>query len=240
MARGRIIDKRIGKSKKFAAMKNERSRVLYLMIYPHLDVDGKFTGDPEEIKEDCCPKLRYSLSKIAESIIEMANVGLLTLYEVDGEPFIKYEKFDYFQIGIRKDREAPSLCPIPDELQVKSGVVPALYLRLNSSLSLRKEGTKDDKIIFDFSSNGFLNIKDEDIEIWKDAYPKCDVGMEIKKMGAWLIADPKRKKINYKKFINGWLSRTQDRGGTKKSEQGKSAIQSRIDELKEKESVDNK
>ena len=240
MARGRIIDKRIGKSKKFAELKSDRSRVLYLMIYPHLDVDGKFTGDPEEIKEDCCPKLRYSLSKIAESITEMANVGLLILYEVDGEPFIKYEKFNHFQIGIRKDREAPSLCPHPDELQIKSGVVPALYLRLNSSLSLRKEGKNNDKIIFDFSSNEFLNIKEKDINIWKEAYPKCDVNMEIKRMGAWLIADPKRKKINYKKFINGWLSRTQDRGGTKIGTNKKSAIQSRIDELKEKQNVNNK
>ena len=34
-------------------------------------------------------------------------------------------------------------------------------------------------------------------------------------MASWLIADPKRLKSNYKKFINGWLSRTQDSGGTK-------------------------
>ena len=216
MARGRLIDRRIGKSKKFAELKSDRSRVLYLMIYPHLDVDGKFTGDPEEIKEDCCPKLRYSEIKIAESIIELADVGLLDLYEVDGEPFIQYHKFNHFQVGLRKDREAPSLHPNPDEVQSKSGVTPALYLRLR--LKLRNEGRKEEKIDFNFSSGEFINIKDEDIKIWNEAYPRCKIDIELKKMKAWLLADPKRKKINYKKFINGWLSRTQDRGGTKGTE----------------------
>lgn len=215
MARGRIIDKRISKSKKFAELKSDRSRVLYLMIYPHLDVDGKFTGDPEEIKEDCCPKLKYSIQKIAESIIELADVGLLDLYEVDGEPFIQYEKFNHFQIGIRKDREAPSCCPDNEEVRTNSGSTPALYLRLR--LSLRNEGIKEEKIVFDFSLGEFLNIQEKDIKIWNEAYPKCRFDIELKKMAAWLMADPKRKKIQYKKFINGWLSRSQDSGGTKGS-----------------------
>jgi len=224
MARGRMIDKRISKSKKFAALKFDRSRVLYLMIYPHLDVDGKFNGDPEEIKEDCCPKLKYSAQKIAESIIELANIGLLTLYEVNEKPFIQYAKFDCFQIGIRKDREAPSQYPSPDEVRMKSGETPALYLRLN--LSLKKEGRKEEAVYFDFDKRLFLNIRKEDKDTWKDAYPKCDIEAELKKMGAWLLADPTRKKTNYKKFINNWLSRQQDQGGTKKDANKPSAIDS--------------
>lgn len=121
MARGRMIDKRIAKSKKLAALKHDRSRVVYFMMLPHLDVEGKFTGDPEEIKEDCCPKLRYSFMKIAESIIELADEELLKLYEVDNRPYIKYFKFDDFQQGIRKDKEAP-----PREFRTQDGLSPNL------------------------------------------------------------------------------------------------------------------
>ena len=212
MARGRMIDKRISKSKKLALLKFDRSRVLYFMIYPHLDCEGRFTGDPEEIKEDCCPKLKYSIKRIAESIIDLANVGLLILYEDENNrPFIQYTKFECFQIGMRKEREAPSPIPSPQENPSSSGVTPALYLRLN--LSLRKEGRKEE-IYFDFKERQFFNIKDEDTLGWRDAYPACDVDSEFKKMREWLLANPEKKKKNYRRFIVNWLIRTQDKGGS--------------------------
>jgi len=34
-------------------------------------------------------------------------------------------------------------------------------------------------------------------------------------MAAWLVANPKQRKKNYQRFITNWLSREQDRGGTK-------------------------
>jgi len=214
MARGRMIDKRISKSKKLARLKFDRSRVLYFMIYPHLDCEGRFTGDPEEIKEDCCPKLKYSFKRIAESVVDLANVGLLILYEDEDEcPFIQYTKFEPFQVGMRKDREAPSQIPSPQENPSNAGVTPALYLRL--SLSLRKEGKKEE-IYFDFKERQFFNIKDEDVQGWLEAYPACDVNSELRKMREWLLANPEKKKKNYRRFIVNWLIRTQDKGGTRK------------------------
>ena len=211
-----MIDKRISKSKKLACLKSDRSRVLYFMIYPHLDCDGRITGDPEEIREDCCPKLKYSFRKVAESIIDLANVGLLILYEDENErPLIEYTNFDCFQHGIRKDREAPSLIPSPQDVRTNSGVTPALYLRLN--LSLKKEKRKEE-IYFDFKERKYFNIRDEDMSGWKDAYPACDIGTELKKMREWLLANPEKKKKNYRRFIVNWLIRTQERGGTPKQQ----------------------
>ena len=214
MARGRMIDKRIAKSKKLAALKHDRSRVLYFMILPHLDVEGKFTGDPEEIKEDCCPKLKYSVMKIAESIIELADAELLKLYEVDYRPFIKYIKFDDFQIGIRKDKEAPSRIPNPG--RTKDEPTPSLYLSLRLSLRKLKEGSKSDVIEFDFEKREWMNIKIEDKSGWLAAYPVCDIDLELFKMREWLLANPDKRKKNYRRFIVNWLTRTQDKGGSEK------------------------
>lgn len=53
------------------------------------------------------------------------------------------------------------------------------------------------------------------IEEWKEAYPAVDIEQELKKMAAWLNANPSRKKTRrgINRFINTWLSREQDKGG---------------------------
>ncbi len=53
------------------------------------------------------------------------------------------------------------------------------------------------------------------IEEWKEAYPAVDIEPELKKMAAWLNANPSRKKTRrgINRFINTWLSREQDKGG---------------------------
>ena len=53
------------------------------------------------------------------------------------------------------------------------------------------------------------------IGLWKEAYPAVDVERELKKMIAWLEANPKRRKTRrgINAFINTWLSREQDKGG---------------------------
>ena len=56
----------------------------------------------------------------------------------------------------------------------------------------------------------------KDIEEWQTLYPSVDVRQELKKMRGWCLANPSKRKTQrgVKKFINNWLSRQQDRGGT--------------------------
>lgn len=211
-----MIDRRIAKSDKFASLKSDRSRVLWCIINAFLDVEGRYSGDPRDIKEDCCPRLPYTTKQIAESIIELDAVGLLFLYEVDGQCYIEYSRFEDFQPGLRKDREAPSDIPPYSGLTPEnSRTTPALYL----SLSLKKvsilQQKQKDGIAFDFNSKSFIGIKEEDKKIWGAAYPKCDIEICLNQMAAWLLADPRRRKSNYKQFIVNWLKREQDHGGTK-------------------------
>jgi hypothetical protein len=37
---------------------------------------------------------------------------------------------------------------------------------------------------------------------------KCDLQGQLKQMNCWLEINPKRRKKNYKRFINSWLSRS--------------------------------
>ncbi len=217
MARGRMIDRRLGKSKKYAALKVDRSRVLYTLIYTYTDREGRFSGDPEEIKTECCPYLKYSIQKIAESIIDMHDIELLTLYEDSKtkKPVVEFIAFHDFQ-KIRKDKEAASIYSRPPaQGQAMYGTTPALYLSL--SLKKGKKGiTTTAQIDFSFSERKFLNIKIEDKAGWKDAYPAVDIDQELRIAREWLLANPTRAKSNYRQFLNNWFRREQQKGGSQR------------------------
>ena len=64
------------------------------------------------------------------------------------------------------------------------------------------------EITFNKQTFRFENIPEEKLEKWKEAFPFINVEVELKKMEAWLTANPKRLKKNYEKFIVNWLKRT--------------------------------
>lgn len=49
---------------------------------------------------------------------------------------------------------------------------------------------------------------------WEDLYPAVNINQELRKMKAWLNANPRRRKTKrgILRFINNWLSSAQDRG----------------------------
>lgn len=59
-------------------------------------------------------------------------------------------------------------------------------------------------------------IYQKDFDEWQILYPAVDVLQELNKMRGWCIANPDKRKTKrgVKRFINSWLSRQQDRGGT--------------------------
>jgi hypothetical protein len=52
---------------------------------------------------------------------------------------------------------------------------------------------------------------------WKKAYPACKILAELRGMKEWLLSNPKQMKTHngMRRFITGWLSRTQNKGGSK-------------------------
>jgi hypothetical protein len=50
----------------------------------------------------------------------------------------------------------------------------------------------------------------DDHDFWRAlaaAYPDQDIPAQVRRMTAWLMANPKRKHKDYKRFIQGWLAR---------------------------------
>ena len=103
-----------------------------------------------------------------------------------------------------------------------------MNIPISSSTSIPKEEktAPNDKnrpvqklpIYFNFDSTKWENIPEEKIELWKEAYPACQILIELKKMAVWLIENPTKRKKNYGAFIARWLSKCQDAGGSKGQE----------------------
>jgi len=147
MARGRMIDKRVSMSKKLGKISDE-SKVLWFMILPHIDREGRIAFDDlEDLKDEIIPKFKdWELKKIADCLNELADIKLIRLYPNGENIAIQYERFEDFQTGLRKDREAPSKIKSPTS--VDSGVFrisPALRLNKGNIKEGRKEIKKKNK-----------------------------------------------------------------------------------------------
>lgn len=166
------------------------------------------------------------LSRTIEKCIE---VGKIEKFE-NGTLFIK--NWDEYQLSERHRRRFDQFLEKEGSVSAKSditsgnpditsGKADAIIEKSIVENNIEKK-KKEEKIRFDEDQRIFLNISLKDISTWTDAYPACDIESELNKMIAWLIAHPDQRKSNYPKFINSWLSRSQDRGGTNRFLRGES------------------
>jgi uncharacterized protein YdaU (DUF1376 family) len=76
------------------------------------------------------------------------------------------------------------------------------------------------RIVWD-ASGGWHGITDADREAWRVAYPAADLRVELAKAHEWLRANPAQaRRSNWRRFVTGWLTRCQDRGGTHREPRG--------------------
>jgi uncharacterized protein YdaU (DUF1376 family) len=71
--------------------------------------------------------------------------------------------------------------------------------------------TRRQKITWSESS-GWIGIDDDQMSMWSTAYPNTNVEGELAKMSTWLDANPSKRKKQYKRFINAWLNRSNEKG----------------------------
>lgn len=67
----------------------------------------------------------------------------------------------------------------------------------------------------------WYSITQKQVDEWSGLYPAVDVMQELRKMLGWLDASPSNRKTRrgIKSFVNRWLSKEQDRGGSRQRRQ---------------------
>jgi hypothetical protein len=136
MADGRMLKKNISNSRRLSQLKTDSARMLWTWIIPYLDVEGRFYASPDMIKSTIVPRLKtFTEENIGEYLNDMAQIGLIIIYKVDGDLYLQYRKFDDFQ-KLRKDREGKPL-PSPDGAEIITpGVLPAYSIPTPAQVKL--------------------------------------------------------------------------------------------------------
>jgi len=108
MPEGRMLKKCISDSKKLGALTSDSARLLYTWLLPHLDVEGRYSADPEIIKGHIFPKVKsMTVSKIKKLLLNLDEIGLIILYRNNSEDYLQLKQFTKYQ-KIDKKKEASS------------------------------------------------------------------------------------------------------------------------------------
>jgi hypothetical protein len=140
--RGRFVSRSIAVNEQLASV-SLRADYLFRACIPHLDAEGRITGNPALLRSIVAP-LRAEISDgvtpdlLRELCAATDHTGapLIFWYEIAGTKVVEFPGFERQQQGLRKDREAPSKLPsrngkekllhmegpTPDQLYSNAGV----------------------------------------------------------------------------------------------------------------------
>lgn len=108
MARGRLISRTLGSSRKFAALMSaagklgEFAQTLYPLLVPHTDDFGRLSGDAFTVKHAVFPTSRRREDEFEAAIQAMVATGLIVRYEAEGQQVIEVVDFKGHQPGLSK------------------------------------------------------------------------------------------------------------------------------------------
>lgn len=92
-----------------------------------------------------------------------------------------------------------------------------ITLLAESEKSVKKQPTKSDHISWSVETS-WVGINDIDRAGWHVAFPAVNIEQELQKMTEWLISNPTQaRKRLWRRFLTNWLSRSQERGGTRQN-----------------------
>jgi hypothetical protein len=126
MPQGRIVLKAICQSKKLADLKTDGARLLFTWLIVSVDVNGCFSADTAVIKGQIFTRLKHSPTKIKGFLDDLVSVGLIVVYDANGDQFLCIPDHKERQPHLNPEREAVPIIPppTPDQLQTLSRVNP--------------------------------------------------------------------------------------------------------------------
>lgn len=156
--------------------------------------------------------------RAAKSGVEV-DKRIWLLNEQETLPFIKYTQ----NSGFSENNESFS-----EKNPSKSEIYAIKESKVNKSKEKNIYCTEPEKppsappvITLPLNDNTEHEITQDDIDHWKELYPAVDVMAELRKMKGWCEGNPAKRKTRrgIVRFVNTWLAKEQDRGGSRKTSQ---------------------
>ena len=146
----RIIKDTIRTSKKVNALSDFQFR-LWLYLITYVDDFGRGSADPELLNNLVFPRRKgITDAQISEALSYLANTGMVTLYEADGEPYFYFPNWgDHQRIRqkVSKYPEPPQSAATRGEMRLESNPIQYEYnpeSESESNTNLRAREAEDD------------------------------------------------------------------------------------------------
>lgn len=174
--------------------------------------------------EKCTGHGKQAILKAVNGLIKKGAIRKI----VEGR---KGEQKTYYEVVMEEDSNNSDQCDshTPPQCDFHTGgSVNFTHTKETSTKERRREDVATDvsedrkrpiatKLNFSFERREFSGITEQDKDGWRTAYPATDIERELAAMREWLLANPSRRKTNYRLFITRWLAKAQDKGPARTS-----------------------
>ena len=222
----RIIKESIRTSKSVNALNDFEFR-LWLYLITYVDDFGRGSADAELLRGLVFPRRKGVTEKQIQTALDnLANTGMVILYEYDGEPFFYFPnwgKHQRIQNKHPKFPDPPEDECLPQKSTVSHGESPLesnpTRIQLESNPKDSTEPQAPSVLTLLLNDGSEYGVTQADIDEWQDTFPNVDVLQQLKAMKLWLKDSPKKRKTRngIRRFVTNWLDREQNRGGTRQS-----------------------
>lgn len=196
----------------------------YLLTSPHTTALGAFRLPDAYV----CDDLEWEKKRFRSSLQALSDAGFVK-YDPDTKwvwvvKFLEWNRPanpNIWKAIAKAASNVPDAVSFRDEILVSAGVSETVSETVRKpsikspspSPSLGEGG--ENSITVPASDGSEYAIPLADIAEWEQTYPAVNVEGELQKARAWCLANPSKRKTHrgMPKFLNGWLSRANDRPG---------------------------
>lgn len=203
----RIIKESIRTSRGVNALNDFQFR-LWLYLITYVDDFGRGSADPELLKGIVFPRRKgVTESQIKSALAELANTGMVVLYEYDGEPFFYFPNWSDHQ----RIQTKHSKFPDPQESTVihRESPLESNPIQVESNPNPKRE---DKRPRHKYGQYENVLFSDEDMEKLKAEFP--DWQQRVERLSAYIAQTGKVYK-NHLATIRNWARRDEEHGDRK-------------------------
>ena len=229
----RIIKESICRSEEIDSL-SWFEEVLFYRLIVTCDDFGRYDGRAKIIKGSCFPLKDITEKDIDKALGRLAAVGLVRVYESQGRPYLQLVTWAAHQRIRNQKSKYPEFA---DGCELLTFDSKGQQIKANDNKCIRNPIQSEFKSESETNTNicseqtvaaeppviGIMMNTGEEYPITQsyvlelaELYPAVDIMQELRAMKGWCDANPRKRKTagGMKRFINAWISKVQNRGGT--------------------------
>lgn len=210
-----------------------QTQLCYIGLWTQADREGRLEDRPARLKASIFPY--HAETDMDDLLDQLVKSGFIIRYVAEGEHFIYIPKFRNHQCFSTLEKKQP-IKTLPytdssqtiDRLKTVSRQADIGHRTYDEGRMTKDVGSycpesaeqtsgrdESDPPVLEFPTNGNVkswSLRTSKLHEWESTYPGVDVLAECRKARQWVIDNRRKTATGMPKFLNGWLSRANDRG----------------------------